>query len=430
MTRRRLSAHCAGSCSSWTWPCAPATGGQEALNILAETKASLIISDQRMPGMTGVEFLQKSRKVSPDSIRVLLTGYADINAVVEAINSGAVRYYFTKPWDDEFLLSRIKESLMLHQTISENRRLAELTRKQNQELIEFNRTLECRVAEQTGQIKKQNEELVASFMETIKAFSTIIELRHKEVGSHTQRAAALVKKMLQGMGLGQKEYQDVVVAAFLHDIGKINYPDGLLKKSPEEQTQRDREIIAQHPILGQSCVLAIGGFEDVGLIIRHHHEHFDGSGYPDNLKEKRIPLGARMIQVADSFDHHAFAKSYPDRTRLNEAAAHLVLHSGTKFDPDVVKRFIDLDLAQGFYHRELSDTITLRAFELEKGMIVADDIHTTSGLFILPKGAKLSTGMISRIIKIDRFDTIKNGIMVFKQRRAERQEPQQATAKA
>jgi len=90
-----------------------ATSGAEALKMIQNNKYSLIISDQRMPGMTGVEFLHLSRDISPDSIRILLTGYADINATVEAINSGAVRYYFNKPWDDNFFLSRIEESLKL-----------------------------------------------------------------------------------------------------------------------------------------------------------------------------------------------------------------------------------------------------------------------------------------------------------------------------
>lgn len=387
-----------------------AGSGQEALNLLKNHPVSLIISDQRMPNMTGVEFLQQSREISPDSIRVLLTGYADIDATVEAINKGAIKYYFNKPWDDEFLLSRIRESLEMYKVTSENKRLHQLTRQQNEQL---NASLEQRVAEQTAEIKDKHQELIQSFMETIKAFSTIVELRFKEVGSHSQRVGALIKKLLKSFDLNQKEYQDIVVAAFLHDIGKISIPDKIIAKSPDQYTASDRELVSRHPALGQSCVYHISGFEKVGILIRNHHENYDGSGYPDGLVEMQIPLGSRLIRIADSFDHHAFTKGYPDMKTSNDAAAHLVRHSGAKFDPDLVKRFIDCDIARDFLMGESSEARVVQPAELQEGMVVAKDIRTKHGMFLLPSGAKLSKGMIKRIAKIHAADPILKGVKVY-----------------
>ena len=108
--------------------------GDKALDLLKSNQISLIISDQRMPGMTGVELLKKSRAISPDSVRILLTGYADIDATIEAINSGAIKYYLNKPWDNEFLLSRIQESLDLYKMVIENKKLNKLLFKRNEEL--------------------------------------------------------------------------------------------------------------------------------------------------------------------------------------------------------------------------------------------------------------------------------------------------------
>jgi response regulator RpfG family c-di-GMP phosphodiesterase len=401
----------------------------EALIVIKNSPVSLIISDNRMPGKTGVELLTESRQIQPSAIRILLTGYADLETVMQAINSGAIRYYLTKPWDDDLLLSRVKESLELFEMKNDNQRLNGLTQKQNDELKELNRTLEQKVTDKTKQIKEQHEELARSFMETIKAFSSIIDLRFKEVGSHSQRVAASAKKILRIMNLNQKEYQDIVVAAFLHDIGKISYPDGLLKKSEGECNRAEMEIVTRHPILGQSCVFVISGFEEIGMIIRNHHENFDGSGFPDNIRETGIPLGARIIRVADAFDHKAFFGGYPDMKMLNEAAAYLVRESGILFDPEVVKKFIDLDIARQFYQGELMETIVVKAFDLQKGMVVAEDIYTHSGMFVLPKGAGLSSEMINRIIKIDKFDSIQKGIVVHKANRAERKEnaPVQST---
>ncbi len=396
-----------------------AKSGDEALEILGKTKASIIISDQRMPGMGGVEFLGKSRKLSPDSIRILLTGYADINATIDAINSGAVKYYFNKPWDDEQLLSRIKESLDLFDLTLENRRLTALALKQNIQLKEFNNNLEQKVEEQTKEISWQHNQLKKSFMETIKSFSTLIGLRHKGIGNHSHRVASLAKALIKDSDLSDEEYQDITVAAFLHDIGKISLTDKILDKSEGDYIRADIESVQQHPILGQSCLFAITGFEDVGLIIRHHHENYQGGGYPDGLSRDEIPFGSRVIQIADTFDNRVFRKGYPTEKELSLASAYLVQYSNTKFDPELVKRFIERDIAKMFIDTGMVGSIVLQPELLELGMVVASDIYTKSGMFLLPKGAKLSDGMIKRITKMNVVDQIRGGVQVYKQTKAE-----------
>jgi response regulator RpfG family c-di-GMP phosphodiesterase len=390
-----------------------ATSGPEALKLLQGHKYSLIISDQRMPGMTGVEFLHLSRDVSPDSIRILLTGYADISATVEAINSGAVRYYFNKPWDDAFFLSRIEESLKLYELSANNKYLLELTKQQNKQLKIFNVTLEDRVSSQTREIKMQRDSILKSFMQTIKALSTMIDIRFKDIGSHSQRIAAFARQMLKGYNLGQKEYQDIIVAAFLHDIGKIGLPDKIISKQQVEMSKIDLEELRKHPILGQSCIFFVEGFEEIGKIIRHHHENYDGSGYPDGILENKIPFGSRIIRIADAFDKISFSKGYPSARSINDATAHLVQYSESYFDPVIVKRIIELDIAKQFIYGDKVESNLIKVFELEPGMIVASDIFTGSGMFLLPKGAKLSSGMIKRLIKIDKVDPIPIGVQVL-----------------
>lgn len=387
--------------------------GEEALKVLADNIVSIIISDQRMPKMTGVEFLTLSQKISPDSIRILLTGYSDINVTVDAINSGAVKYYFNKPWDDEQLLSRIKESLDMFKMTQENRRLTSLTQKQNKELKEFNNTLKQKVEKQTKAIRWQHDQLKRSYMETIQSFSTIIGLRNKGVGSHSERVASVVKVLMKNMDLSEKEFRDIVVAAFLHDIGKISLPDSILNKSERELTQADNNKIEQHPILGQSCMYAITGFEDVGLCIRHHHEDFSGGGYPDDLSHDDIPFGARAIRIADAFDHEAFKNGYPDDEAINNAMAYLMRYSGSKFDSELIKKFVERDIAKMFSDKGVAESNFMQLSNLREGMIVASDIYTKSGMFLLPKGAKLSKGMISRITKIDSVDKIQRGVEIY-----------------
>jgi len=392
-----------------------AQSGMEGLELAKAHKPALVVSDQRMPGMTGVELFHKLREIMPDTIRILLTGYADASATIEAINSSAVRYYLNKPWDDEDFLSRIHESLDLYSTVKENKRLQELTISQNEQLIELNENLEKKVQEQTSEIRERHKELNVSFMETIKAFSTFLELRHKDVGSHSQRVAAMARTILADFDLNEKERQDVIVAAYLHDIGKISLPDSLLRVSFEDYRPRDLEQIKRHPILGQTCVYNISGFEEIGVIIRHHHENYDGTGYPDGLSHHKIPLGSRIIRLCDAFDHFSFAHGYPDMKTLNAATGRLVQFSGSDFDSELVTRFVEHELAKRMYYGESSDTVTLKPNEVEEGMVVTEDINTRNGMFLLPKGAKLSRGMIKRICKIHAVDPIVEGIRVYRQ---------------
>ncbi|MDD4051794.1 MAG: HD domain-containing protein [candidate division Zixibacteria bacterium] len=236
------------------------------------------------------------------------------------------------------------------------------------------------------------------------------------MGSHSQRVASLTEQFLKHFELSQKEYQDIVVAAFLHDIGKISYPDPLLRKAGGTYSPAEQDLVSRHPILGQSCVSIISGFEEIGLIIRHHHEHFDGSGYPEGLLENRIPLGARIIRLADSFDHHAFVDGYPDMKRINDSVAYLVQYSGAHFDPAVIKKFFEADIGKTYFHGEATDVVYFKPINLEQGMAVAADVHTKNGLFVIPKGAILSSGIIQRIIKLDKSDPIPSGVPVYKKR--------------
>jgi hypothetical protein len=167
-------------------------------------------------------------------------------------------------------------------------------------------------------------------------------------------------------------------------------------------------------VLGQSCLYHIDGFSKIGLAIRHHHENYDGTGYPDGLRGKQIPLGSRLIRLADAFDNFAFAEGYPSRERVNEASALLVRGSGTLFDPELVRRFISLDVMQEFEFDDSGETVLVPPYDLREGMVVAEDVHTKNGMFLLPRGAKLSRGMINRIMKINNADPVPAGIQVFK----------------
>lgn len=287
-----------------------ANSGEEALELLKNTSSiGLIVSDQRMPGMAGSEFLEKAKELLPDTVRILLTGYADINAVADAINKGGAYRYITKPWNDEELLQTIGDAVRRYSLIKENKRLQEIIRKQNEELKRWNSQLEYFVQEQTLEIQnknkeleKLNEDLEKNFKNSILVFSGLIELRDRKTANHSKNVAELSVRTARAMNLSGKEIETITAAALLHDIGKIGIPDALLLKEEDEMDREALREYMRHPVRGQAAIDSVEDLREAGILIRHHHEWYNGTGFPDQLSGRKIPLGARIIAIADFTD--------------------------------------------------------------------------------------------------------------------------------
>jgi len=216
-----------------------ANNGLEGLNKLhtAQRPYSLIISDQRMPLMSGVQFFTQAKDIFPDAVRILLTGYADTDAVIDAINKGGVHLYFTKPWHEEELLLHIKQSFSKVEILQENKRLIELIKSKNDELLKLNKTLEKRTRDKTDDLLAQTEKLKESYKKSqmildgiVKTLSKIIETRDPYTSGHEDQVARIACKIAKEMKLSEEQIAAIRVAATLHDIGKISVPSEILTK--------------------------------------------------------------------------------------------------------------------------------------------------------------------------------------------------------
>jgi len=412
-----------------------ATSGQEGLNLIekAEGPFSVIVSDQRMPGMTGSQFLEKSKKILPDAIRILLTGYSDMDSIVDAINKGGIHRYITKPWNDEDVLHQVRQSLEQYELIVENRRLLALTKEQNKELKEFNKHLENKVQERTGEIIKKteelsmlNEELETNLYNTARVFGSLAEMEvlNPSLAGHGRRVSVLSREIAQLFDLSEREVTHIEIAALLHDVGKIELPQKLLTHSKQELDPQERALFRKHPERGQETVQFIKKLDHVGILIRSHHEWYDGHGYPDHLMEEEIPLGAKIIAVADAYDKIVELRIDIDGSieeikkkrgslkveDLKRAAVqHLKQRSLIQYDPDVVKAFLDfLETKKVIHKRE----INLPLDDLKEGMILSRTLYSSKGRFILPYNTTLTEDYIERLKKVNENDPIENMIYV------------------
>ena len=333
--------------------------GSEGLNKLrtAQKPYSVIVSDQRMPEMSGVQFFAQAKDIFPDAVRILLTGYADSDAIIDAINKGGVHLYFTKPWREEEILLHIKQSLSKVEILAENKRLVELIKIKNQELIKLNKTLEKKANDRTNDLLAQTEKLKDSYKKSqlildgiVKTLSKIVETRDPYTSGHEDQVAKIACKIAKEMKLTEEQISSIYISATLHDIGKISVPSEILTK-PSVLTNLEREIIKTHCKVANDILANIEFPYPVAEIIYQHHERMDGSGYPRGLKGDDIALEARIIGVADVIDAMASYRPYRPALGVDAAIEEITKFRGVTYDPSVV------DACLKIYKRTAKDSI-------------------------------------------------------------------------
>ena len=365
--------------------------------ILEKEEVDLIVSDMRMPGMDGAMLLAQVASNYPDVVRILLTGYADMDSTIRAVNEGHIYRYISKPWEDNDIKITVQKALETKHLQIERDRLLELTRKQNEALKDLNQNLEKKVEERTEELKVAHESLRKSYFSSIKMFSNLIELREGAVSGHSKRVAENAQKVALKLGLDKEQIQQVFFAALLHDIGKICLSDELIRKPFNSLAPMDKKVVAKHPVLGDALLMSFGPLHDAAKMIRSHHEYLDGSGYPDRLKDDAIPLGAKILAVVNDYDALQNGGIVPKRLPPEEARQYLISNRGRLYDADVVDAFVGKDSVDEMPARTPEAKIDVK--DLKVGMVLSRDLMTKGGILVLSEGYILDEGLIEKIRK-------------------------------
>jgi response regulator RpfG family c-di-GMP phosphodiesterase len=390
------------------------TSPGKALEIVRSEPVSLIISDQKMPEMGGTEFLARARDIQPEAIRIILTGYADINAAMAAINQGQVYRFITKPWNDLDFKANIKQAIDFYHLRRENQRLFELTVQQNAELKGLNENLEKKVEERTQEISKKNreigrlyKELQASYFKTIRIFMDLMQIYDPALGGHVKKVAVLSRLLAEKCDLQGEELDIVEAAGSLHDVGLIGIPREIIGKKGSQRTAAEEALYEQHPALGYAILNSVPKLEQVSILVKSHHEWFNGAGYPDGLKKEEIPRGARIVAVANAYDHISARKDISGKDVLHR------LHklAGDELDPSIVSAAIEV-----FSALEKADksegAVTLA--DLRPDMVLAQELRTHSGRLLMAKDSVLKEAYLERIKRFHAIDPIVGWIYVYR----------------
>ena len=378
-----------------------AESGKAGLEILEHETVNLVISDMRMPEMDGARFLEQVRIRWPETMRILLTGYADVGSTVAAINRGEIYRYIAKPWDDNDLTLTVRDALDRQLLKDENSRLLALTQAQNEALEDLNASLEDKVKQRTSEIEQinsflnlANDKLKQNFLVSIKVFSGLMELRGGVMSGHSRRVAGLARLLAINLGLPSREQQDIFFAALLHDIGKIGFSDTLLSRPVSRMNGEELGQYRKHVLAGESALMPLEDMKDVARIIRSHHERFDGQGFPDGLEGADIPFGARILTLVDDFDGLQIGALADKKMSSDEAKALLLLSRGKRYDPQVIDAFMELLGSMG---REIVDEKLVSYPDLKVGMVLARDLVSREGVLLLAVDFILDAPQIKQI---------------------------------
>lgn len=306
--------------------CVTARSGEEALVLMQREKFDVIISDLRMPGIDGMGLLAEARREHPYVAFLVITGVDDVETGIRAIRSGADDY-LVKPMLQEAVLMAVQRAL-------EKRHLA-------RQVDEYRRNLEEIVTQRTSQLQEGLQRIEYTYEATLQALGAAVDLRDGETEGHCQRVCAYSIETAKVMGLSGAQLDDIARGAYLHDIGKLGVPDGILLK-PGPLTMEERRFMQRHVQFGFDLIKDIPFLAHAAEITLTHHERFDGDGYPRGLKAEEIPLGGRIFSVADAFDAITSNRPYRSASPFEVGREIIRREAGKQFDPDVAAAFLSI----------------------------------------------------------------------------------------
>lgn len=393
-----------------------AHSGQQALEMINEHRPDLIISDVRMPEMDGIELLSKVNQQYPEIECILLTGYADLESTIKAINSGKISYYLEKPWDDTRLLDVVSRTLTIIDLKNHNENLQNTIREHNEKLKEVNHSLEQRVAERTAELDQSNQALASSnktlrnnYQNMMELLSRLLTERLGESVEEMHAAADLSLGIAKSVGVEEADIPHLQIATKLRHLGKISLSDGALElaylsKSPDAQKEYE-----QYPLMGHTLLMMHPEMQKAANIILQHKEKSDGSGFPCALHNQEISLEARILGVIDSYMDLIKGSYSGEKQTINAALAFLESEAKDELDTKLIsalKYLVEHDPG-------LKKEFNISSGQLKVGMKLSRDLYTSRGLLLLLKNSYVDETIIQQLLDHEDKSKEKLEITVF-----------------
>ena len=312
-----------------------------ALESFRQNNFDVVVAQFNMPDLDGITFIEGLKKADPDCTIIVIIKDGNTAILGELANLG-IYDFLTEPVNSEKLLFLVRKGVELHLLTLAHRKLKLSLQEQNIALQKQNTLLAKRIEDSTKNLSRLYEDLRSTYMRTIKALAQAIDARDHYTHSHSENVAKYAVAIAQEMQISIKDTELIREACELHDLGKIGIGDNILIKS-SKLNPVEWEEMKRHPFTAAQILEPLTFLEGVIELIKQHHEHYDGSGYPMGLSGKDILLGARIIHLSDAYDAMCSARSYREIAfSKEEAVSEIKQKTGTQFDPGVVEAFLKI----------------------------------------------------------------------------------------
>jgi len=292
-----------------------ASSASEALDLLEREPVQVAVLDYWMPGMDGVSLARRLSDEYPEVVKIMLTGCIQLEVVKEAVKRGEILRYLVKPWDELELISAIEKAF---------------------QAFESGESLEQSDIERAAGMGA-----VPHWARKMLPLARTVEVRDPYILGHSHRVARLSARMGAKLDMSDSELNELKLGALLHDIGKLSVPDAVLFK-PDRLDEEETRAMRMHPTAGREMLQGAGAPLGVMDIVALHHENWDGSGYPNGIGGKDLPISARIIRLADAFDAMKSKRPYRDGLPMDIIRREVEKNSGTQFDPALAPLFLEL----------------------------------------------------------------------------------------
>ncbi|KGJ86565.1 HD domain-containing phosphohydrolase [Colwellia psychrerythraea] len=368
----------------------------------------LILTDMRMPVMDGATFLGKIIEINGQCKRFLLTGHADINLTVTAVNEGKISHYFSKPWDNEELIAELKNAYELFINERKTKQLLKVNLAKNAELSLINSSLELETNKTQQKLQLISTREANSFGRLKKTFSTFIDIYAETICLHTQdvtrhnfRVAAHARLIAEKQGCNKLTIFQIYIAGLLYETGKLALEQCLLNKSVETMSQQEKNLYGVFYQKSYELLNKVDELSFVAEIIKNIPASYNGNTAPEHLAAEEIPLGSRIIAIVSMYDNLVNGRQTQLKTPTVEAKHRIKELAKTMFDPSLVNQYLTV-LAEQPSSKEGKVDYLLNSSDLREGMTLTRDIVNTDKNPMLTKGTEVEQHHIDKLIKIEK----------------------------
>jgi len=391
-------------CRDKPWMTLFANSGAEGLTVLESGEIDIVVSDMRMPGMTGSDFLAKVRELYPETLLILMTGYSDIAALESTINRAKIYHCISKPWENESFNDVLNGAL--HDKCLKRNEKIELEKNEKKHLklgklalFLDKQTKEKSIETQQALTLLQGTSDVAqsNYAGLIRSLEDLVFWGEKKLGGYSGFVSEYSTKVAEAIGLSDHDINTTRIAGLFHNIGLLALPDEICKKEMFRMSKQELELYQTHCLMAESLLNNIPSLCAVAKVIRSHHEYVNGSGFPDKLIHTEIPMPSRIICAVTDY-YRIVNGMLIEMVSGDELARHILLdQSGKRYDAKVVKIFLDL---LGELPDKIDEEVISTAL-LKPQMVLKNEVLTPQGVKLLAKGTRLNKSTINNLKRFE-----------------------------